>query len=297
MVTTNCYNALRSLRQPQKMRTLWIDAICINQKDLEERGTQVANMGSIYRGASQVVVYLGEGGDDSDSLMEFVDDWWSLREFPRNHAIPSPDEKAWKHFCTRPWFARTWVLQEVINAKEVELCCGGTSISWAAFDHYCQHYGWWKDREKLGTPVAHQVLRFVRNMERSNKDEEGPRLLQLLNLTRRCLSSDPRDKLYGLLPILRPHEDTPLNPDYHQPTTHVFTNLALHLYTACGPDVLRFASKTRREDGLKTLPTWVPDWKCAGVYGLTVTANIRNKTFKAGGRVQPKNPILSICAW
>ena len=59
-VTRNLFEALLRLRSDDAPRTLWIDALCINQDDLEEKGHQVARMGRVYREASQVIVWLGE---------------------------------------------------------------------------------------------------------------------------------------------------------------------------------------------------------------------------------------------
>lgn len=58
-IRQNLAAALRYLRSPHTPRTLWIDAVCINQTDLEERGSQVSRMGSIFKNASRVVVWLG----------------------------------------------------------------------------------------------------------------------------------------------------------------------------------------------------------------------------------------------
>ena len=58
-ITRNLFDALQRLRT-EAPRLLWIDALCINQDDLEEKGNQVARMGHIYRNASRVVVWLGE---------------------------------------------------------------------------------------------------------------------------------------------------------------------------------------------------------------------------------------------
>lgn len=52
--------ALRCVRLCQSDRTVWLDAICINQDDLEERARQVAIMGAIYRKGAQNLIYLGD---------------------------------------------------------------------------------------------------------------------------------------------------------------------------------------------------------------------------------------------
>ncbi|KAH8788003.1 heterokaryon incompatibility [Diaporthe sp. PMI_573] len=60
---------MRHLRYPQQPRTLWIDAVCIDQSSLEERGEQVTRMSSIYQNASRVIVWLGNGSEESDLAM------------------------------------------------------------------------------------------------------------------------------------------------------------------------------------------------------------------------------------
>lgn len=63
LVTPNCHDALRRLRYRSRERTLWIDAICIDQQkgdiSTQERLRQVARMGDIYEKASRVVIWLG----------------------------------------------------------------------------------------------------------------------------------------------------------------------------------------------------------------------------------------------
>jgi hypothetical protein len=70
-VTSSLHSALKSLRpQTGPARTLWIDAICINQADLDERSSQVARMREIYHKANMVIVWLGDGNEATQkSLM------------------------------------------------------------------------------------------------------------------------------------------------------------------------------------------------------------------------------------
>jgi hypothetical protein len=71
-ITRNLQSALKHLQLQDQERTLWVDALCINQTDLAERMHQVSLMGSIYGQASPVVVWLGEGWDGSEIAMEFL---------------------------------------------------------------------------------------------------------------------------------------------------------------------------------------------------------------------------------
>ena len=71
-ITDNLHSALLHLRHEVLPRTLWIDAICIDQQNLVELGDQVQQMRLIYRTASGVLVWLGEASNDSDLAMDLV---------------------------------------------------------------------------------------------------------------------------------------------------------------------------------------------------------------------------------
>ena len=58
-VTSNLESALRALRDPEKAKVFWVDAICINQSDINEQGQQVRIMWDIYSSAERAVVWLG----------------------------------------------------------------------------------------------------------------------------------------------------------------------------------------------------------------------------------------------
>jgi heterokaryon incompatibility protein (HET) len=60
-LTTNLHHALRDLRDSLdiKSKEFWIDQICIDQNNEEEKGYQVALMADVYRNALQVITYLG----------------------------------------------------------------------------------------------------------------------------------------------------------------------------------------------------------------------------------------------
>ena len=84
-ITLNLVAALRRLRYPNNNRRLWVDAICINQGDLDERSSQVAIMRRIYEQAERAILWVG---DDFDNPLKKVDD------FPNSKSAPHPSLNA-----------------------------------------------------------------------------------------------------------------------------------------------------------------------------------------------------------
>jgi hypothetical protein len=72
-VTKNLYSALQVLRSTDGDRVLWVDAVCINQNDNEEKSWQVEIMRTIYLRAQGVIIWLGEEGDDSKYAMDLLE--------------------------------------------------------------------------------------------------------------------------------------------------------------------------------------------------------------------------------
>ncbi|KAI1363809.1 HET-domain-containing protein [Xylaria arbuscula] len=71
-ITKNLHSALRSLRLSRGGRKLWIDALCINQSDHEEKKVQLALMKRVYQQADKVIAYLPLSAQDQTNLNELV---------------------------------------------------------------------------------------------------------------------------------------------------------------------------------------------------------------------------------
>jgi Heterokaryon incompatibility protein (HET) len=129
-IRPNLYNALVALRRgSQEALPLWIDAICINQTCASEKAEQIRHMDQIYTSASNVIIWLGEAGDDSDYVMDSISnkltsDYTTPRFMASIIAI-----------LARPWFTRTWIVQEFVLSRASPLmACGFKSmITWDAF--------------------------------------------------------------------------------------------------------------------------------------------------------------------
>jgi hypothetical protein len=106
-VTSNLHAALTQLRNHSLDRILWIDAICIDQKNLVEKEHQIQFMAIVYSQAYRVLVWLGEAAADSDLVFKEI----QSEEAKRSTSVL--DEKrlqsAGLALLQRPWFRRIWV--------------------------------------------------------------------------------------------------------------------------------------------------------------------------------------------
>ncbi|KAH7088324.1 heterokaryon incompatibility protein-domain-containing protein [Paraphoma chrysanthemicola] len=130
-ITPNLDCALRHLRNADSKRLLWVDALCINQEDMEEKVTQIKMMQVIYAFAVGVLVWLGPGTTQTDSAMRAIEKFdkqtWQTYEFQVN----------FMDIIYLDWFTRIWVVQEFVlgwNPKESpKIGCGTVWVPWISF--------------------------------------------------------------------------------------------------------------------------------------------------------------------
>jgi hypothetical protein len=182
-VTVNLESALRHLRERPEWGSdgavLWVDALCINQKDGSERTTQVQMMGNIYRRCWQAIVYLGgrlEDGTRNDrppaprryepwygnnrgrqerrasAVGDIFDMFEGLADPKLQHLaefLPSGNFDAivfyenlrrMMHPPFTPWWSRIWVIQEVTVPREVNVVYGTATAPWAVFATAARNY-------------------------------------------------------------------------------------------------------------------------------------------------------------
>lgn len=251
-VTRNLHLALHQLRFDLEDRILWVDAICINQENKNERGHQVQQMGEIFRQANRVLFWLGEGTLETDRFMDFlailqqyslqysyrewsIDDehweviWKSALRAGLGNSTPqqlSKLQQDCQDLLRRPWFKRVWILQEVTNAQAGLLCCGTKAVKpWLLDlaqsllcvkpDDHCQ-----------------AVLDVMPGpWKESSWWKENQDLYTLLSRFGGSKASEPLDLIYALRGMSSDARDTPsLYPDYTKSQHQVVRDTIQFIY-------------------------------------------------------------------
>jgi hypothetical protein len=233
---------------------MWIDALCIDQSNVQERSHQVTLMSDIYSQAAGVVIYLGENTTDSDLAIDYILDTdnpaeGNLLEFTKSAALIH----ALDHLFNRPWFNRVWVIQEVAFAVDATVICGTRTFSWSAI----QNFKYWVACTEWLRELPF-VVHTAKPVFRDRMSDDCSPILTELDRARHCDATDPRDKIYALLPFLHVTEfGINVSPDYRSSPAKVFTGFAAALVTKCGFRVLQ---SVQGRPAVSHLPSWVPDW-------------------------------------
>lgn len=125
-VTESCYAALKHLKRKLAAFTIWIDAICINQKDDTERSHQVTLMGDIYSHASTVYVWLGEGTEGTDRAMAYLATAGFLNYFTSNGEPNGKRFRISRHWCA---FWNSYRARWSRTSYPMPLCTSGKMFS------------------------------------------------------------------------------------------------------------------------------------------------------------------------
>ncbi|KAK0651010.1 ankyrin repeat-containing domain protein [Cercophora newfieldiana] len=237
MVKDNLYTALHCLRRADEDRWLWVDALCINQQDPQEKNHQVQRMRRIYEKADRVLIWLGRTTQEIDLLMEMMQ---QLGKRTRRRADYRKDDSTawleeWPQFVRelggmetdfnmqrrnglieilkRPWFQRVWVLQEAFNAKRATILCGWNDVLTETFVVMPLLLSVEVE------PHAQSVLDIMPGyLRRSSWRSQESNLQTLLRRFYKSEATDSRDKIYALLGIASDaRDDGKLQADYAVP--------------------------------------------------------------------------------
>ncbi|VUC32665.1 unnamed protein product [Clonostachys rosea] len=321
LITTNLHSALRRLRLQTRPRTLWVDSICINQADNEEKAKQVHRMGDFYRHAKGTIAYLGEAADGSEEAINLVHRVLAAKdqlsqmlfftaETLARYGLPHSGHQSWNNLAAvldRPWWTRYWIIQEAVLSKRVIIVCGKWECDWKPFTEACRFI----DEMALvklsvaGSDNAPDALRDFSNLcaMRDAMEDKGPSwpLVHLLERSRTANATDQHDYIYGLLALcaeragIREGVDTSSvdwMPNYNETAAETFTRFARYI-VSWGDGIHLLYSITHR-NSLEGLPSWVPNWADRDIPWRPLaprTDGARNYPFQAAS---PKKPHLKL---
>ncbi|KAG0646983.1 Heterokaryon incompatibility protein [Hyphodiscus hymeniophilus] len=299
-IASNLAIALRHLRHTRKSRTLWIDAISINQDDLDERGTEVLEMGSIYRNAQEVIVWLGPERQDSALALQTLTAIGVETTFDEEKHLVSCKSDSWpdilnndtealalharnwfaiKELLTREWFSRLWVFQEISLAQKATLFVGECSLDWETA--ILGLYWVWMMGAKLDQLIESLDIRSLFSNKISpfmagGCKQKVQHILDILKFTRGYHCRDPRDRLYAIRSLVAPWHSKIIVPDYSQTVEEVYTSFAKKWLSELGG--AQFLGTFEHSSHLN-LPSWVPDWS----RGNLASANYSDLVVQASG--------------
>ncbi len=312
-VTANLYAFLAQHRAEDTCGILWVDALCINQDDLVERGAQIRLMKRIYESAERVVIWLGESNPAVDAavvrMLHIYNSWWppilrrtgsapgslaTITKADTDRLLRGPGSKGgtsnpaldnWKagihDVLSRPWWSRIWVYQEATapcqSGAQVHIGPHRMPLDAVLTVHQIirsiARHGNHPDplfslsRDRPGTVHPATCMQTYTALRKRYHDTGRTRFLRLpdlLSALRRFDATNPRDKLYALIPTSLDGAEL-LDVAYDRPVQQVYAEAAWSMIRAHRSlDVLGHCSPPplSPDDGtaLPGLPSWVPNW-------------------------------------
>jgi len=239
LVRENLFSLLQGVRHHQEHRTVWIDAICINQGRVEERNSQVRQMGQIYSSASYVLAWLGPHSDSVALAFDFIirafdtprEDISNVRAWKKAEFMDKTLEERWEalqDICNLVYWTRRWIVQELMLASNVVLQCGHQTIPLSTVETLIQRNlvspetggdaNRWAALKQTGLVVICQHRAYT------NKSSSEPSSLhQLMHKYKRFDCKDPRDKVYAMLNLMGSGREH-LQVDYDITIPQLFVN-------------------------------------------------------------------------
>lgn len=298
-VTRELRTILQCLFTTHSHSIFWIDAMCINQQDLNERAAQVALMCNIYSQATYVLAFLTPLPDPVDVGLNFLE---QVAANPHLHYEPSLSPHVTVDglsvlsetfrdsliaFFAAPWWTRVWTVQEFVLAKKVVFQCGSRladaemvirafsslkdherNCCWSArraTDGYARGFLDYPSSVHNGLSIYTATLRMDKLGIIMNPENHGIKdLLDVMGLFRTRKCSDARDRVFGMLGMRINNQDSKhlIQADYRISTGSLYLNLSMAMIEKSQTlDVLSHATQCSFvQRRTPGLPSWVPDW-------------------------------------
>ncbi|KAM5343258.1 hypothetical protein ACJ41O_014224 [Fusarium nematophilum] len=285
-VTESLYLALSRLRLPDRVRTLWIDQLCIDQSNELEKSRQVSVMSDIYSKSSHGLIWLGElpteeeaGSTEDDVATAFraivdVDHDTRNEEPPEDAAsrrrlgeviltLMGSSKARWQGV---KWWQRIWTIQEAKLPAESSVIWGRHSLPFYNLKGVAVGMLRWEtgvgQRLEGFFALGHLLNELCIPMMNLQINDPAPKPGRL-HRWRYRKATNPLDKVYGLMGLF-------LQPAFESVPFCDYTLSASELYSRATFDLIRDHKGLlplcgRRGEPRMTegLPTWAVDWTFA----------------------------------
>ena len=241
-VFVNCTQALVSVRELRSERLPWVDQICIDHSQSKDKTRQTSLARDTYMQAFKVLAFIGLASADSDLALSSLKAV-SINSIKHGEAAKFDQDSRYpfQSLLGHRFFSRSWVIQEILLARHLEIFCRQSSMTWPAWPYE-------PDFSNIQAPA----WLFARNWWYEHK---GRDLLRLLRNTSAYECFDPRDKIFGIPGLI---DEEKIKPDYDLSVEDVYTGVTAYIIRNCHDfEVLMLAGARKKAFDL---PSWVPDW-------------------------------------
>ncbi|KAI3319426.1 putative heterokaryon incompatibility protein [Xylariaceae sp. AK1471] len=280
-VSERVYDIVHDRASCLMTRYVWIDSICINQDDDDEKSSQVQLMRNIYGSSYHTVVWLGYAPDANDAIgflahlrrrIDFDDPVERASRPLLDLNIENPSWSALTRLINHDYWTRCWVIQEIAASKNVIISYGGELVTWDHFSslieiifnsdpntvwHISKIY--WRSLDPPPMDAGLQIASLGR-VRKIVRVERSMGLFDLLIASINFTATDPRDNIYAVQGISTAVDSGAISPDYTSTIERPFLKTAEYLLKQDHPSrTLHLAGiGFYRNPELQT--SWVPDW-------------------------------------
>ena len=279
-ISSNLYELLHARRSVFYDRVIWVDALCIDQGNNEEKETQLSKMRDIYLNAHRVVAWLGDPFDASmavDMMVAISNRTYVRKEGPLQFLSAwdrkSPGWKAFMKLVESPYFKRAWIFQESGLGYDLQFYIGGQyirpDIVYDAIKMLilpevkatvCAENGW-RSADALDGISSWQIGFCLRDWD-PKKRYDPDRVISLgllLSCTVRLQATRAVDKVYALQGISNSAVAWSIVPDYESSAGEVFRLTAQKLLES--EDDAEYVLPHAGIRNSAGSPSWAPDWE------------------------------------
>ncbi|KAK4187347.1 heterokaryon incompatibility protein-domain-containing protein [Podospora australis] len=277
-ISQRLHGTIQNLRHANQPRRLWIDAICINQNDVQERNQQVQLMRMIYQRAKAVLVWLDEVVDTSHAAFDKLQ---ALSEASQISDL-GKDPDLWDPLCEifkNPYWSRVWIQQEISSAGTLHLFCREIELSTYSIFHLLILFSQVQLEDILGPswfdwalkkPSVTLPPRFGTrdpHLQPRNGTTIGGTQLDLLETlskinTLQC--TDQRDRVYGIMFLAQDCNEGDVKIDYNLTLPEVYAEVVqcvISKYRSTRFLLYSSFDYARMPGIAENTSSWVPDWR------------------------------------